>query len=141
LNLLYQDNVGNKADLVKHQENIEDAEETQNVPASQRSSRKATVDVIGSMTSLQDVLGLMANILHLIITLVKLVGCSPKPIIYAIITYLFNFCSSNHFQLWAIKNKHLHPFLHVYLFQVIEHIWMAFARTAAAPSNRALAIR
>jgi hypothetical protein len=27
----------------------------------------------------------------------------------------------------------------VYLFQVIEHIWMAFARTAAAPSNQALA--
>jgi hypothetical protein len=47
LNLLYQDNVGNKADLLKHQENVYDAEETQNVPDSQHSSRKATVDVIG----------------------------------------------------------------------------------------------
>ena len=43
LNLLYQDNTGNKADLLKHQENIYDVEETQNVPDSQRSSRKATL--------------------------------------------------------------------------------------------------
>ena len=139
LALLYQNNVGNKADIIKDQEDTHDAEEALNVPDSQRSSKKATVEVVGSMTSLSDALGLMANILHLVVTLIKLVGGRPKPIIYGIMTYLFNFCSSNPFQIWALRHKDSHPYLHVYLFTLVQHVWIAFAQTAALPVNQALA--
>jgi uncharacterized membrane protein YgcG len=139
LALLYQNNVGNKADIIKDQEDIQDAEEAQNIPDSQRTSRKATVEVVGSLTSLSDALGLMANILHLVLTLIKLIGGRPKPIIYSLMTYLFNFCSSNPFQIWALRHKDKHPYLHVYLFTLVQHVWIAFAQTAALPVNQVLA--
>lgn len=135
LGLLYQNNVGNKADILRDQEDVHDAEEAQNVPDSQCSNKKATVEVIGSMASLSDVLGLMANILHLVVTLIKLIGGRPKPILYSVIMYLFNFCSANPFQIWAIRHKDSHPHLHVYLFTLVQHVWIAFAQTAALPFN------
>jgi hypothetical protein len=118
-----------------------DAEETYNIPENQRSEKSASIKVIGSLANLDHVIGLLAN-LCTIFAIIAAISSAPntaKPIIYTVYMYLFNFISMPNFKLWASKHWSAHPFLHTYLFSIIETVWISFAKTAGAAPNQSLA--
>ena len=133
--LLYQDNKENKADIKKDQENQQDAEEILNLPENQRSKKKATVEVIGTMTSMSDVLGNMANILTLCMTLIKLTAGNKIPIFYSLVSIMYNFFASPVFTRYAIRHEAEHPYLHCYIWTVLQTVWIGAAQTAACSPN------
>ena len=134
--LLYQDNKNNKADIKKDQENLDDAEEILNVPDAQRSKKKATIEVIGKMTNMKEVLGNMANILTLCITLIDLMPGNPIPMFYSLISILYNFFSAPGFTRYAVRHEAEHPYLHCYIWTVVQTVWIGAAQCAACSPNQ-----
>ena len=133
--LLYQDNVENKADIAKDKENMHDAEAAQNIPENQRSNKKATIEVIGTMKSVKCVLGNLANILTFIISLCDMTNGNPMPILYTLYSIFYNFIASGEFQRWYLRHEKEHPYLHVYLWTVVQTIWNGIAHAATSAPN------
>ena len=139
--LFYQSNQGNKVDILKDAEAIQEAEETHNVPENQRTERKATIAAPGCMANLDHALGLMANICVLITCLVKIAAFpgKAKPVLYTVIMALFNFCSGSEFKRWYQRFENEHPFGHVYLYSIVETVWNMVAKGATTAPNPTIA--